>query len=580
MIIIRILKKFRKILSRHQKIRIIELGIIMVLGGLLEMLSVSLIVPFMEAVLNPEEIMQKDIVRFVCDLFGIQIARTFLVFLGLVLAALYIFKNAFLVWQMRVQKRFVYGNRFMVQQRLFKNYLNRPYEFFLGVESGEVIRIINEDTSKTFNLLSTLLSLFAETVVSLGLIGTVFWIAPEMTLIMAGVLGILVVLISVVLKPWFAKMGKEYLKAAAGMNSWLLQAIQGIKEVKIMHREAFFEESFGANGSKAVKMSYNFEITSVIPRFLIEGVSMSSFLMVVSIMIYKGTDLELIIPILSCMAMAAIRLLPSANRISSSLSQMAYGEPSLDNMIENLKEVAIYNAKGQVDTEESRINGLEDSVELSDVSFRYPKGETDIFKDASIKINKGMSVGVVGPSGAGKTTLVDILLGLLKPSKGKVLVDGTDISFDMDGWLSEVGYIPQQIFMLDGNIRQNVAFGIDSEEVSDEKVWQALRAASLEEFVRSLPDGLDTEIGERGVRLSGGQRQRVGIARALYNDPSVLFFDEATSALDNETEAAIMDSIDHLHGTKTIVIIAHRLTTIEGCDAVFKVENGGISRVR
>lgn len=189
-------------------------------------------------------------------------------------------------------------------------------------------------------------------------------------------------------------------------------------------------------------------------------------------------------------------------------------------------------------------------------------------------------MGVVGASGAGKTTAVDILLGLLKPQKGKVLIDGTDISLDMDGWLSEIGYIPQFIFMLDGDIRENVAFGVPEGEIDDDKVWEALEEAALAEFVKSLPDGLNTQIGERGLRLSGGQRQRIGIARALYSDPSILFFDEATSALDNETEAAIMDSINHLHGTKTMVIIAHRLTTIEGCDIVYRVEDGKIRRER
>lgn len=196
-----------------------------------------------------------------------------------------------------------------------------------------------------------------------------------------------------------------------------------------------------------------------------------------------------------------------------------------------------------------------------------------------MKIKKGMSVGVAGLSGAGKTTAMDTLLGLLKPKNGKVLVDGTDIETNMKSWNMQVGYIPQNIFMLDGNIRENVAFGVPCKDIDDEKVWDALRDAALDIFVKNLPKGLDTELGERGLRLSGGQRQRIGIARALYPNPSVLFFDEATSALDNETEAAIMDSIHHLQGKKTIIMIAHRLTTIENCDVVYRVENGKITRV-
>ncbi len=248
-------------------------------------------------------------------------------------------------------------------------------------------------------------------------------------------------------------------------------------------------------------------------------------------------------------------------------------------MIENLKEIESY-ALPQEEGKEDAIQGFGKVLALSGIRYRYPKGETDVLSDASMTVKKGQSVGIVGPSGAGKTTAVDIMLGLLRPQDGKVLIDGTDIRLDMDGWLSEIGYIPQQIFMLDADIRENVAFGVPADEIDDERVWKALKDAAMDDYVRSLPDQLQTQLGERGVRLSGGQRQRIGIARALYTDPSVLFFDEATSALDNETEAAIMDSINHLHGEKTMIIIAHRLSTIEGCDHVFRVEEKKIRRER
>ena len=219
-------------------------------------------------------------------------------------------------------------------------------------------------------------------------------------------------------------------------------------------------------------------------------------------------------------------------------------------------------------------------IELSNINYQYPTGKTDVLSDACLSIHKGESVGIVGASGSGKTTAVDVLLGLLRPQNGKVLVDGTDIQLDMDGWLKQIGYIPQSIFMLDGDIRENVVFGLPKREIDDVRVWEVLKEAAIDDFVRTLPEGLDTQLGERGVRLSGGQRQRIGIARALYSDPEVLFFDEATSALDNDTEAAIMDSINHLQGSKTMVIIAHRLSTIEGCDHIYRVENGKIEKER
>ena len=580
MIIFRILHKFRQILSRHQKVRILELAVIMIFGAFLEMLSVSLILPFIKVVMSPNTVMDNPLIQRVCGLFGIGSAKTFLVFLGLALACIYVFKNIFLLWQMRTQNRFVSNNRFMVQQRLLHNYLSRPYEYFLGVDSGEVLRVINEDTARTFTLLSNLLSLFSEMVVSLVLIGTVFVIAPVMTLILAGILLVLLMLIVLVLRPALTKAGLENQESGARMNRWMLQAVQGIKELKIMRKEKFFEDSYMRDGSRYVKSAYNYLVMSLVPRFMIEGISMSSVLVIISVMIYRGAEMEVVLPMLSGIAMAAVRLLPSVNRISESMAAMAYGEPALDKMIENLQSVSAYvDDKGRVEGE-GRIGSLEKGIDLHEVTFRYPKGETDVLKAASMSVRKGMSVGIIGPSGAGKTTSVDIMLGLLRPDKGAVLVDGTDIRLDMDGWLSDIGYIPQQIFMLSGNIRENVAFGVPAEEVDDEKVWQALKEAMLDEYVSSLPDGLDTELGERGIRFSGGQRQRIGIARALYGDPSVLFFDEATSALDNETEAAIMDSINHLHGKKTLIIIAHRLSTIEGCDAVYKVEGGGITRER
>ena len=579
--VFRILQKFRMILSRHQKIRIIELGIIMICGGFMEMLSVSLILPFTQAILEPDKVMANHYVQAICAFCGVQSDRTFLVLLALVMAVIYILKNIFLLVQMYVQNRFVFNNMFATQQRLLRSYLSRPYEYFLSVNSGEVLRVISNDTSSTFSLLTSLLSLCAELTVSFILIATIFFIAPGITIGMAVLLIVSTLLILNVLRPILRKAGLASQEASKWMNQWLLQSIQGIKEVKIMRKEGFFEKNFEKSGLVSVKMNYRNNVLGMVPRFMIEAVAMSSFFIVVAMLIYRGSPLEAIVPMLSSVAIAAIRLLPSVNRISQSMAQMAFGEPMLDKMIENMTEVASFQDVGESEPEAGeKTEGFRSSVELSDIEYRYPSGEFDVLSHAGMKIGKGQSVGIVGASGAGKTTAVDILLGLLKPQNGQVLVDGTDIRLDMNGWLSQIGYIPQVIFMLDGSIRDNVAFGVDADKVDDAAVWTALKEAALDEFVRGLPDGLDTQLGERGVRLSGGQRQRVGIARALYNNPEILFFDEATSALDNETEAAIMESINHLHGTKTMIIIAHRLTTIENCDIVYRVENQAITRDR
>lgn len=308
---------------------------------------------------------------------------------------------------------------------------------------------------------------------------------------------------------------------------------------------------------------------------------MAAMFIVVAVLIGNGTELQSIIPMLTAVAMAAIRLLPSVNRISGALNKISYGEPMLDKVIENMHVLE----KNPAQTNDGKRHGLSvpklrELLKFERISYHYPSSEEPVLSNASMTIRRGESVGIVGPSGAGKTTSVDIILGLLNPQSGQVLVDGVNIKNDLHGWLSQIGYIPQMIFMLDDTIRANVAFGEQKGDIDDAKVWCALREAALEEFVRSLPEGLDTQIGERGVRLSGGQRQRIGIARALYQNPEVLIFDEATSALDNETESAIMESIHGLRGTKTMIIIAHRLTTIEACDRIFRVEHGKIEQER
>lgn len=582
----RVFNKFNLILSKHQKLRILELVVLMIIGGVLETLSVSLILPFMDVVMNPEITMDKPYVRWICDLAGLKSSRTFLVFLSIALAVIYLFKNVYLLLEYNVQYRFVYGNMFMMQKRLLDTFINRPYEYYLGVSSGEVIRIINNDTARVFELLTTLLQLFTEIVVSVMLIIAVFVMTPAITIIMAMVLLSLVVIIDRVIKPFLRNAGLETQLSSSGMNKWLLQSIQGIKELKVTDKEAFFEDNYNVFGNRYVISLRHYFILSMTPRFFIEASCMSAVFVIVGIYIYQGADVETMIPVLSAVAVAAMRLLPSVNRISQALAGISYGEPMLDKLIESLH---IISGQNDVNLEMSfgnnidhdlqvKLPKLHEAIQFKDISYKYPSGESYVIENASMTISRGQAVGIVGKTGSGKTTSVDILLGLLVPQQGQVLVDGVDIRDDISGWLHQIGYIPQEIFMLDDTIRANVAFG--EPDVSDDEVWRALKEAALDDFVRSLPDGLDTEIGERGMRLSGGQKQRIGIARALYHDPDVLFFDEATSALDNETETAIMESVNSLQGKKTMVIIAHRLTTIENCDVVYRVEDGKIVKER
>ena len=583
-----IIRKFSQILSKQQKIRVVIIAIMMVIGAFLETLGVGLILPLVSAITTPDIIMTNKYAKLVCEIFDLHATRTFMIVVIAALIFVYIFKNVYLFVEYYVQYRFICNNRFAVQCRLMETYLHRPYEFFLNAESGEIVRVVTGDTNNTFNLLSTVLAFFTEAIVSVALIAVIIITDPVMAILIAAVLGGTMLLISRLVKPILRKAGLKFQKNSAKMNQWLLQSISGIKEVKVTGKEGFFLNQFSKYGRKAIDSEKKNMVLGQVPRLSIEAFSISAMLAVIAILMWRGREIDTMLPQLSAFAMAAVRLMPSVNRMTASLNQISYYEPALDKMLEHLSVAQRWqNTKDDIQGSDSGCTegqmdslNLKKEITLKDISFSYPGAEHPVLEQANMLVPIGMSVGIVGASGAGKTTAVDIMLGLLKPQEGQVLADGVDIQTAYHAWLSHIGYIPQMIFMLDDTIRGNVAFGMDSKEVDEQAVWKALEEAQLAEFVRSLPEGLDTQIGERGIRLSGGQRQRIGIARALYTDPELLIFDEATSALDNETESAIMESINALHGKKTMIIIAHRLTTIEGCDMVYRVENGKIERER
>ncbi len=596
---LQIVRKFVKLLNNQQKVRVIIIGAMMIIGAFLETLGVGLILPLVTAITTPDFIETNKYAKVLCKVMDLHTTRTFLIAVISALIFVYIFKSVYLFFEYYVQYRFICNNRFAVQCRLMDAYLHRPYEYFLNAESGEIVRVVTNDTQNTFTLLNTVLSFFTEAVVSVALIITIIAADPFMAFLMAAVLGGMMLVLNKLVKPVLKRAGVKFQQNAAKTNKWLLQAISGIKEVKVAEKEEYFQEQFSKYGKRAIDSEKKNLVLGQVPRLSIEAFGISAMLAVIAILMWKGREVDTMLPQLSAFAMAAVRLMPSVNRMSASINSMSYQEPALDKMLEHLSVAERWEneqreGSGETISTTAQANApiphagntvaadltLDKQVDLSDITYAYPNSESFVLEHANMVIPVGKSVGIVGASGSGKTTAIDILLGLLSPQAGQVLVDGVDIREDYSGWLAHLGYIPQMIFMLDDTIRANVAFGIPATEVDDSQVWKALEEAQLKEFVQSLPDGLDTTIGERGVRLSGGQRQRIGIARALYTDPELLIFDEATSALDNETEAAIMESINALHGRKTMVIIAHRLTTIEECDIVYRVENGKIVKER
>ena len=573
----KILKKLNVLLNKKQKAQMAGIVCLMLVSGLLESLGVGLIVPMMQVVMDPESIRGDGFVSRFFRAFHFADARQMAFFFMIALIAVFVVKNVFLFIVNKVQLRFIYTNQFATSRRVMIGFMKRPYEYYLNANTSVIQRSITSDINFMYALILNLLMLLSEIIVFVSLVILLLINDFAMTVTIASVLLVTLLVIRFYIKPVMVKAGKDNQDYYSDLFKKIDSAVEGIKDIKIMGKEDYFINDYADCGYGYVRAVQRYTLFSATPRLVIETVAIASMVGYMLFVLSKGTDIKDLMPQLTVMAAAAARLLPSANRVSSYLTSIAFYEPVFMSVSDNLQEEihdesivyeeGFYRARRHIEK-----LPVTKEIAMKGITYHYPGSEVRVLQDADMTIPVGKSVGIVGPSGAGKTTLVDILLGLLKPEKGEILADGVNVMENYQGWLKNIGYIPQMIFMLDSTIRKNVAFGVPDDEIDEDKLWAALKEAQLDTFVKGLPDGLDTTIGERGIRLSGGQRQRIGIARALYDDPEVMVLDEATSALDNETEAAIMESINRLHGKKTLIIIAHRLQTIEKCDRVYRVQ--------
>ena len=570
-----ILKKLNVLLDKKQKKTMAGLVLLMILGAALQTAGVGMILPVVSLVLDQEALYEEGLLHdmFVLIGGGSQIRFTVIVMLGLI--GVFIIKNLFLYYQQKKTFAFVYTNQFRTSERMMKNYLRRGYEFYLNADTAVVQRTITSDVNNMYALILALLQLLSDIIVFIFLVTFCFLQDPVMTILVAGVLLVLLVLVKNVLKPILRRAGEDNQNYYSGLFKWISQTVQGIKEVKISCTEQYFVSEYVKCGKGYVEAVQKYNLYNNIPKLLIETVCVISMMGYMIYMTVSGGNSEDMVTTLTAFAAAALVLLPCVNRVNNQINNISYFEPFFMGVSDNLQD-EISSEKTDMTFAADTVEKLrvEEKIELKGIVYKYPNTEKLIFDKADMVIPIGASVGIVGTSGAGKSTVVDILLGLLKVQEGEILADGVNVLGQYRSFLKNVGYIPQMIFMLDDTIRRNVAFGVPEEKIDEDRLWEVLKEAQLDEFIKTLPDGLETTIGERGIRLSGGQRQRIGIARALYNNPEVLILDEATSALDNDTEAAIMESINKLQGKKTLVIIAHRLQTIEKCDVVYRVENG------
>ena len=581
----KILKKMNVLLDGRQKAKMGGIIVLMFIGALLEACSIGLVIPVIQTLLDPEEVTGDGYLGNLYRFLGMKNTSQFTILMLSAIIVAFVLKNVFLYFQNVVQLRFVYTNQFATSRRMMINFMQRPYEYYLNADTSVIQRSITSDVNNMYGLILSCLQLTSEVIMFVILTIVLMVQDPLMTVVIAALLVVVLLVIKNILKPIMKKAGEENQDYYSGLYKWIDQSVMGIKEIKIANRESYFINEYAKCGAGYVGAVQKYNIYNSTPRLLIETVCIAGLMMYLIFQIMAGGDMTEMVAQIGVFAVAAMRLLPSANRINNYLTSISYFEPFFmgvsDNLQEEIHDGSVdYDAETYLQKKEVEKLPVREKIELKNIVYHYPNSEVLIFDHAQMTIPVGSSVGVVGTSGAGKTTIIDILLGLLDIQEGRILADGVEVRDHYEGWLKNIGYIPQTIFMIDSSIRKNVAFGVPDEEIDDEKVWQALREAQLDEFVRGLPEGLDTSIGERGIRISGGQRQRIGIARALFEDPEVLVLDEATSALDNETEAAIMDSINHLHGKKTLIIIAHRLQTIEKCDMVYRVEDGQIRRER
>ena len=553
---------------------LILLGFIMV-GTVFEVLGIGLLLPVISLLMNDDLANSYPVMQPVLNAIGNPDHADQVKIVLALLVGVYVAKNVYLAFLAWWQARFSVGLQIELAKRLFGLYLRQPYNFHLQRNSAQLIRNVTGEVGQFIDSVVTpMLSLIAEILVLLSVVVLLLLIEP---------LGSIIVFMVLLSASWlFHRSTRNRITRWGEIRQYhdgqriqhLQQGLGGVKDVKLLGREANFLSLFDEHNKKSGQMARLTQILRQLPRLWLEVLAVVGFALLTVIMLAEGREMSSIVPVVGLFAAAAFRLMPSVARILMAVQALRYGIPAINNL----------HTDFQLDLPEPVSSGgnvgarplPEKDICLSNVSYNYPSASASALVDISITISKGDSVGFIGPSGSGKSTLVDLILGLLSPDKGQVIVDGQDIRQNLRLWQDQIGYVPQVIYLTDDSLRRNVAFGLPDEQIDEEAVRRAIQSAQLEEFVATLPEELGTKVGERGIRLSGGQRQRIGIARALYHNPGVLVLDEATSALDTATELDVMQAVMTLHGDKTVIIVAHRLSTVENCDKLYRLESGGI----
>jgi ATP-binding cassette subfamily C protein len=557
-------RKLFYLVDRGARDRLLIVVVMCSIGAGLEGFGLGLLVPFITLIGDPSIAQSSRWLAWLARFSGSTSHYQLVVWSGFALLTAHVAKNAYLALMYYVEYRFLYRSEAAVGQRLFGAYLHSPYLFQLRRDPSEMLKNIRVEVPLIFNqVMIPFFTVVSEMMVGLVVVGLLVVIEPGPALMAVGLLGGVTALFYRGIRKKIGALGQREQRYRTEMFQWINRGLAGFKEITVLGRQRFFADSFAKNSIDCARAVTIFQATAQVPRLFIETIAIAAVMLIVGMILAQGRRLDGVLPILALFAAATFRLIPSLSRIVHAFSIIRYYKPAISVVYDDLRALEAQRGTAPSPAEE-RVR-FERAIELRNVSYAYP-GAEPVLRDLSLTIPKGRSVALAGSSGAGKTTVADLIIGLLRPTSGEVTVDGRRLDGRIASWQRQIGYVPQHIYLSDDTVRRNVAFGVSDDRIDDARVWSVLAQAQLAELVESFPDGLDTRVGERGARLSGGQRQRLGIARALYHGPELLVMDEATSALDDETEAAVTAAIERLKGTMTLVVIAHRASTLTKCD--------------
>ena len=563
------LKKINFLITKRQRKGLVILTLLLFVGMILEVFGLGILIPALSILLDPEMIETSTSLSLIRSFFSKLSNQNFLFLILAFIVVVYFLKSLFIVFLTHKQNRFLTNLTAYVSNKLFSSYMSQSFGFHLNRNASELIKNVQVEINYFYTFLLSLITIFIEGGFVFSVLATLIYIEPIGAISIGVFYGILSVLFLQFTKRKLNSWGIMRESLDAQISKIALEGLGGIKDLIILGKRTFFTEEYSKKNYLKARLHANQGTVSQIPRFYLELISIIGLVSFIILLLLQGKDPSSLVTILGVFVAATFRMIPSLNRIISATQSMKYYRPSVDIIYKEIKENIVFEDNNSKDY------NFKNDIEFENVNFSFTK-DSSVLKDINLIIKKGQTIGIIGESGSGKSTLVDLLIGLHKPTLGEILIDGIS-DFQMNqSWRNNIGYVSQTIYLTDDTIKKNIALGVPEKKIKDSKIIELLKQVQLESFINNLELGINTKVGERGVQLSGGQRQRIGIARALYHDPQLLILDEATSALDSETEEEVMESINQLKGDKTIIMIAHRISTLVDCDKIYKIQDKGI----